>query len=70
MFLVNKTKLIAILSNINIKHIKKFIKICDIDNYKHSSFNYVIIDLYIQEYRDDQSTIAHIKRDVYLINNL
>lgn len=53
MSLVNRKWLKILLSNAIIKQIKGSIKMRDIGDREHSSFDYVTIDLYIQGYRDD-----------------
>lgn len=69
MSLVNKSWLTILLSNINVKHIEGSIKVRGISDHEHSSFDYVTIDLYIQGHCDGQLAIAHIKRDVHLVDN-
>jgi len=37
---------------------------------KHQSFKYAIFDLYISSRKDEQDVIAHIRREVHLVDNL
>ena len=57
-------------SDIKVKHLVKAISLREIEAAKYLSDEWVILNLYIQGYINKLSAIAHLTKEVHLVNNL
>ncbi len=66
MFLIDRRYLMKILSRVKILDTSSAVTVRGIDAATHKCFEYVILDLYIPDFKD----IAKLTRQVHIVNNL
>jgi hypothetical protein len=69
MSLINRKFLEENVSEISIKKTTSNLKIRDIESKIHDISTYCSLDLYFQEHIENQSMIAHIKREFHFVND-
>ena len=70
MSLIDRQWLHVLIFDIVIKQIADSMTIRKIGDREHSSFDYVSVDLYLEGKLKGKTFIAHIKRDVHVVDNL
>jgi hypothetical protein len=66
MSLIDRTYLMKILSHIKIHHVDDSVKIRDIDIAVHDCFEYIVLKIFISEFKE----IAKLTRQAHVVNNL
>ena len=56
--------------NVIIRQIVDLIKMRDIDDREYINFDYVNLNIYFENKLKKKSSIAHVKKNVYMMNNL